>query len=141
MTNSQKRAALLAENKQLLAEMYCKLDSIADNATLSDAECEKLSREVWEDYLAKRDRKWKTAFFLQFPKRRGWFSDTFIPSFGECAGRRLSRKQTDVVARYCVPDDDTWRTGNSYCRAGDKAVTLCIPRYSRGIGYLTVATI
>ena len=141
MTDYQKRAKLLSECRELETAIKVKLAELDADDTLSDDECDRLSEEAFNEYRAEHMRKWTEAFFLQFPKRRGWFADTFIASFGECDNRQLSIKQTEVVAKYCVSDEASWKTGKTYCRAGDKMVTLDIPRYSRGVGYLTVHAI
>lgn len=141
MTDYQKRMKLLSECRELENAIKAKLAELDADDALSDDECDRLSEEAFNKYHAEYTRKWTEAFSLQFPKRRGWFADTFIASFGECDNRQLSARQTEIVAKYCVSDDATWQTGKTYCRAGDKMVTLDIPRYSRDIGYLTVHTI
>lgn len=141
MTDYQKRMLLLDECRKMEAAFRTKLAELDSDETLSNEEYNRRSDELYNEFCAAHSRKWKEAFFLQFPARKGWFADTFIASFGECDNRRLSAKQTEVVAKYCVSDDATFKTGKTYCRAGDKMVTLLIPRYSRGIGYLTVRTI
>lgn len=141
MTDYQKRMELLSECRELETAIKAKLAELDADDTLSGDEYDRLSEEAFDEYRAEHTRKWTEAFFLQFPKRRGWFADTFIASFGECDNKQLSIKQTEIVAKYCVSDDATWKTGKTYCRAGDKMITLDIPRYSRGIGYITVHTI
>ena len=141
MTDYQKRMLLLDECRKIHSAYLARLDYLGNDDTLSDEEYDRLSSEAYNEHRAAYDQKWMEAFSLQFPRRKGWFADTFIASFGECDQKQLSIKQTQVVAKYCVANDATWRTGETYCRAGDKMVTLLIPRYSRGIGYLTVRTI
>lgn len=141
MTDYQKRMALLAECRKMDEELKGQLARMDEDESLSDDEYDSKTEALFEAYRLEHGRKWAEAFFLQFPKRRGWFAETFIPSFGECESKRLSVKQTEVVSKYCVSDGDTWTTGKTYCRAGDKLITLSVPRYSKGIGYLTVRSI
>ena len=141
MTDYQKRMALLAECKKLEQGLKAQLASMDADESLSDAEYDSKSEALFASYRLEHGRKWLQAFALQFPKRRGWFADVFIPSFGSCENIRLSVKQTAVFAKYCVSDADTWPTGKTYCRAGDKLITRTIPRYSRGVGYLSIRCI
>lgn len=138
MTDSQKRAALLDEAKKLEDTWRVQIDALDDDDALTDAERARLSDAAYAAYAAKATDLRLEAFWLQFPRRRGWFSDTFILSLGVCADRRLSVKQTEVCKRYCVGDADTWRTSTTYCRAGDYKIKLVIPQYSNGIGYITI---
>ena len=138
MTDSQKRAALLDEAKKLEDTWRIQIDALDDDDVLTDAEYARLSDAAYAAYAAKAADLRLEAFWLQFPRRRGWFADTFILSLGVCADRRLSVKQTEVCKRYCVGDADTWRTSTTYCRAGDYKIKLVIPQYSNGIGYITI---
>ncbi len=136
MTDQQKRQALLDECKRMEA-LHTALVAEADE-TLTDDDFDTWYEQEYARFSDAHAKKWNEAFFLQFPRRRGWFADVFIASFGDCENLRLTQKQTEVVKRYCVADGATWSTGKTYCRAGGKTVTLCIPRYSRGIGYITI---
>lgn len=139
MTNHEKRRSLLAECERMSQDYRARLEALADDENIKDEEYNRLEKELHDAHQAAYLRVWREAFFLQFPNRRGWFADTFIASFGgACEGRRLSVKQTEVVRRYTCPDNNTWQTGETYCRAGGKMVTLCVPRYSNGVGYLTI---
>lgn len=138
MTDLQKRRALLDECAKLKKAWEAKEAALADDDSLSDAEYKAQSEAAYAEYLAVERPIWYEAFYLQFPKRRGWFAETFVPSFGICENRRLSAKQTEVCKRYCVGDDETWRSGTTYCRAGEYKVKFTIPRYSNGIGYITI---
>lgn len=138
MTDQQKRRALLEECKKLETAWKTKDAALSNDDSLSDDEYEKLRTEAYTEYCSVERPLWLEAFYLQFPKRRGWFAETFVPSFGTCENRRLSAKQTEVCKRYCVGDDETWQNGTTYCRAGGYKVKLTIPRYSNGIGYITI---
>ena len=138
MTDQQKRRALLDECKCMEALHTARVAELFADETLTDDAFDELYEQEETKFSKVHLQKLDEAFFLQFPRRRGWFADVFIASFGVCENLRLSQKQTEVARRYCVADDATWTTGKTYCRAGEKTVTLCIPRYSRGIGYLTV---
>ncbi len=138
MTDRQKRQALLDECKRMEALHTARVAELYSDDTLSDEVFAELYEQEETKFSKAHLQKLDEAFFLQFPRRRGWFADVFIASFGVCESLRLSQKQTEVALRYCVADDATWTTGKYYCRAGSKTVTLCIPRYSRGIGYITI---
>lgn len=138
MTDASKRFALLNECKALEKAWQNKMEEISANDDLDDEEYNTLMDKAYAEYREAVGKKEVEAFALQFPKRRGWFAETFVESFGICESRKLSIKQTEVFQRYCVDDEHTWQTGKTYCRAGNKLVTLSIPRYSRGIGYLTI---
>lgn len=138
MTNREKRTMLLMQYEALKAERGKKLDAIADDDTISDEEYDSMVASVIAEYDAKMDPIWLNANALAYPLRRGWFADIFAPSFGLCESKKLSRKQTDVFRKYCVSDDNTWRSGQTFCRFADRFVKLSIPKYSNGIGYVTI---
>ena len=139
MTNHEKRRALLAECERMSQDYRERLEALANDESLEDEEYDRREKELYDAHQAAYLRIWEEAFFLQFPERRGWFADTFLVSFGGCCeSQRLSVKQTEIVRRYTCPDDNTWQSGKTFCRAGGKMVTLCIPRYSNGVGYLTI---
>ena len=139
MTDIERRRRLLAECERMSQDYCARLEALANDENLEDEEYDRREKELHDAHQAAYLRVWREAFFLQFPNRRGWFADTFLASFGgACEGRRLSAKQTEVVRRYTCPDNNTWQTGETYCRAGGKMVTLCVPRYSNGVGYLTI---
>lgn len=139
MTSHEKRHALLAECERMSQDYCARLEALANDENLEDEEYDRLEKELHDAHQAAYLRIWEEAFFLQFPERRGWFADTFIASFGGCCeNQRLSLKQTEIVRRYTCPDDNTWQSGKTFCRAGGKMVTLCVPRYSKGVGYLTI---
>lgn len=129
MTNEEKRRKLLGElqaHKNRIDAIY----AIEDEAKY---------RKELEQERAHYERVYMEWFYLQFPARREWFSDTFIASFGICENRRLSAKQTEVVRRYVVASADSWTTQEYYCRTADNLkVKLFLPKYGNGIGYLTV---
>lgn len=138
MTDYEKRRELLRQKKILEEEFKQKYASLADDDNIGDEEYESESNELYEHYRKEIDLiHWK-AFSLLFPKRTGWFSETFAPSFGICENKRISAKQTDIFKRYCVGDDDTWTTGKYYCRYDDKIIILLVPNYSKGIGFVTI---
>lgn len=139
MTDKQKRAALINECDKLKSAWMARESELADDDSLSEEEYKFMSATAEEEYHKKADQLNREAFYLQFPSRRGWFAETFVPSFGACENRMLSAKQTEVFRRYCVDDAETWRTGEMYCRAGGYMVKLMIPRYAHGIGYVTIA--
>lgn len=138
MTDRQKRSELFAKCKQLEAEWKQQRTVIFDNESLTDDEFNAAIDEGRQAYEDKFWPIWWNAFALQFPKRRGWFAETFAPSFGICESKRISVKQTEVFDRYCVSDENTWRSGQTYCRFADKLVILSKPRYARGYGYITI---
>lgn len=139
MTNIEKRRSLLAECERMSQDYRARLEALANDENLEDEEYDRLEKELHDAHQAAYLRIWEEAFFLQFPERRGWFVDTFIASFGGCCeNQRLSLKQTEVARRYTCPDDNTWQSEKTFCRAGGKMVTLCVPRYSKGVGYLTI---
>ena len=138
MTDVQKRHDLLAECERLKKAWEAKDAALADDESLDDAEYEAQREAAYAEYIASERPLWYEAFYLQFPNRRGWFAETFVPSFGRCDNRRLSAKQTEVFRRHCVDNEDTWKTGESFCRAGGYKICLTIPRYSREIGFLTI---
>ena len=141
MTNEQKRRALLAEVEELKKAFNAPMDTLANDEALSDEDCDAETAKAIAEYDAAMWPKWWKAFALQFPKRGGWFGETFAPSFGVCESKRLSAKQTDVFRRYCIGDSDTWTTGKYYARIENRLIILSIPKYSNGIGYLTVKSI
>ena len=139
MTDIERRRRLLAECERMSQDYCARLEALANDESLEDEEYDRLEKELHDAHQATYLRIWQEAFFLQFPERRGWFADTFIASFGGCCeSQRLSLKQTEIVRRYTCPDENTWQTGKTFCRAGGKMVTLCVPQYSKGVGYLTI---
>ena len=138
MTDCEKRAKLLMQYEALKAEREKKLDAISEDDTLSDEEYDAMENAIFAEYKAKMDTIWLQANALAYPLRRGWFADVFAPSFGLCEDKKLTPKQTDVFRQYCVPNDDTWRSGETFCRFYDKFVKLAIPKFSKGIGYVTI---
>lgn len=141
MTNEQKRRALLAEVEDLKKEFAARLDEIANDYTLTDDEYNEAVDKARAEHDAEMWPKWWKAFALQFPKRGGWFGETFAPSFGVCESKKLSKKQTDVFVRYCSGDSDTWKTGKYYARIDNRLIILSLPKYASGIGYLTIKDI
>ena len=141
MTNEQKRRALLAEVEELNKAFAARLDAIANDDALTDDEYNAEFDKARAEHDAEMWPKWWKAFALQFPKRGGWFGETFAPSFGVCESKRLTAKQTDVFMRYCVSDADTWQTCKHYARIENRLIILSVPKYSNGIGYLTIKDI
>ena len=138
MTNCEKRKNLLTQYEALKAEREKKLDAISEDDTLSDEEYDSMVNSLFAEYKAKMDPIWLKSTALAYPLRRGWFADVFAPSFGLCENKKLSPKQTDVFRKYCVSNEDTWRSGETFCRFDDKFVKLAIPKFSKGIGYVTI---
>lgn len=138
MTNDEKRKELYRQLEEIREAHKREIDRICE---IEDEEEEEREYEQectrYESAFKPTYREW---FYLQFPARRGWFSDTFIASFGTCEGKKLSLKQTDVVRRYVVASADSWKTQEYYCRtANNLKVKLFLPKYGNGIGYLTVS--
>ena len=138
MTNCEKRKNLLMQYEALKAEREKKLYAISEDDTLSDEEYDAMENAIFAEYEAKMNPIWLRANALEYPLRRGWFADVFAPSFGLCENKKLSPKQTDVFRKYCVSNEDTWRSGETFCRFDDKFVKLAIPKFSKGIGYVTI---
>lgn len=115
MSDYDLRRKLLAECKMLEIEHKKKIDELCDNEELDDEEFERALSKEQNEYESKYDPLWLKAFALQYPRRTGWFADTFVSSFGTCENKRLSVKQTEVFSRYCAQDDATWTTGKTYC--------------------------
>ena len=138
MKDCEKRIELLNQKKALEEVWKQKDAALADDDSISDEEYERKSNELYEQYRKESDLIYWKAFALQFPKRRGWFAETFAPSFGLCESKRISAKQTDVFKKYCVCDEDTWTTGKYHCRYDDKIVILSLPKYANGFGYVTI---
>lgn len=141
MSDYDLRRKLLDECKMLEIEHKKKINELCDNEELDDDEYYRALSIEQNEYESKYWPVWWKAFALQFPRRTGWFANTFVESFGICESKRLSIKQTDVFSRYCVQDDSTWTTGKTYCRAGDKLVTLSCPKYANGYGFVTIRKI
>ena len=137
-TDRTRRAALLAECRNLENAYRAELDRLYADESLSDDEYEAASIIAKQNHDAAYWPVYWNAFALQFPKRQKWFADVFAPSFGICESKQLSPKQTAVFESYCIPNEDTWQTGKTYCRFADKLVILSIPRYSNGVGFLTI---
>lgn len=76
MTDLQKRCALLAECEKLKKEWGAKDAALANDDSLDDAEYE-VAAAAYTEYLAAERPLWHEAFYLQFPKRRGWFAEVF----------------------------------------------------------------
>lgn len=138
MTNIGERLKLLSQYEALKAEREKRLDAILEDDTLSDEEYDSIANSIFSDYGAKMEAIRIKANALAYPIRRGWFADVFAQSFGLCENKELSRKQTEVFKKYCVSNDNTWRSGETFCRFDDKFVKLTIPRFSNGIGYVTI---
>lgn len=138
MTNNEMRRKLLNECHRIRADWKSRIDALYADDCLDDDELEDKRSAIQAWYDAEYNPRFWRAFALQFPCRTGWFANTFVASFGTCENKRLSVKQTEVFSRYCVQDDSTWKTGKTYCRVGDKLVTLCRPKYARGYGYVTI---
>ena len=139
MTDKAKSAALFEQHRQTTKAWEAQMDALAKEESITDEEYEQKLMELYKQHKEKADAVWLKAFALQFPKRKGWFADVFAPSFGICENKKLSPKQTQVFVDYCISDADTWRNGNTYCRFGDKLVTLTRPRYANGCGYVTIS--
>nr|DAV78455.1 MAG TPA: hypothetical protein [Caudoviricetes sp.] len=138
MTDKAKSAALFEQHRQMTKAWEAQMDALAKEESITDEEYEQKLMELYNQHKEKADAVWLKAFALRFPKRKGWFADVFAPSFGICENKKLSPKQTQVFIDYCISDADTWRNGNTYCRFGDKLVTLTRPRYANGCGYVTI---
>lgn len=138
MINFEKRTMLLRQYEALKAEREKKLDAISEDDTLSDEEYDSMVNSIFAEYEAKMNPIWLKANALAYPLRRGWFADVFAPSFGLCEDKKLSFKQTEVFKKYCVSNESTWRSGETFCRFADKFVKLSIPKFSKGIGYVTI---
>lgn len=130
-------------------ELYEKCEALKDawlaranaidiDTSISDEEADAQHVIAWKEYWAQVKPLHEAIRYMDFPLRTGWFAETFVPSFGECIGRRLTVKQTQVFQKYCVSDNDSWNSGKTYCRAGKYYIELNVPRFSRGVGYLTV---
>lgn len=137
MTDEQKRMALLADLANLKKYFQRKLDDLAD-MNISEKEYDETLAKISAEYDSVMWPKYWESFALQFTKRQGWFANTFAVSFGICENKPLSLKQTEVFKRYCEPDSETWRSGKTYARFGNRLAILEIPKYSKGIGYLTI---
>ena len=138
MTDKEKSAALFEQHRQMTKAWEAQMDVLAKEESITDEEYEQKLMELYKQHKEKADAVWLKAFALRFPKRKGWFAEVFAPSFGICENKKLSPKQTQVFVDYCISDADTWRNGNTYCRFGDKLVTLTRPRYANGCGYVTI---
>ena len=137
MTEEQKRRTLLAELANLKKSFQMKLNELED-MDISEKEYDETIAKITAEYDSAMWPKYWEAFALQFPNHRGWFADTFATSFGICENKMLSVKQTEVFKRYCEPDSETWRSGKTYARFGSRLAILEIPKFSKGIGYLTI---
>lgn len=138
MTDCEKRAKLLMQYEALRSEREKKLDAISEADAISDEEYDSMVDSIFAEYDAKMNPIWLKATALEYPLRRGWFADVFATSFGLCENKKLSPKQTDVFKKYCVQNENTWRSGETFCRFDDKFVKLAIPKFSKGIGYVTI---
>lgn len=137
MTDEQKRRTLLSELANLEKSFQTKLDELSD-MDISEKEYDESLAKISTEYDSVMWPKYWQAFSLQFKRRRGWFAETFAPSFGVCENKPLTLKQTEVFRLYCEPDSETWRSGKLYARFGSRFVILAIPKYSNGKGYLTI---
>ena len=138
MTDKAKSAALFEQHRQMTKAWEAQMDALAKEESITDEEYEQKLMELYKQHKEKADAVWQKAFALRFPKRKGWFAEGFAPSFGICENKKLSPKQTQVFVDYCISYADTWRNDNTYCRFGDKLVTLTCPRYANGCGYVTI---
>ena len=137
MTDEQRRRTLLAELANLKKSFQMKLDELAD-MNISEKEYDDTLAKISAEYDSVMWPKYWEAFALQFPNHRGWFGETFAVSFGVCENKKLTVKQTEVFKRYSDSDSETWRSGKRYARFGNRLAVLEIPKYSKGIGYLTI---
>lgn len=137
MTDDQKRRMCLSDLANLKKSFQLQLDKLG-NMNISEKEYDDALAKISAEYDSVMWPKYWESFALQFPKRRGWFAETFAPSFGVCELKQLTVKQTNVFKKYCVADDETWRSGKCYARFGNRLAILEIPKYSKGIGYLTI---
>lgn len=137
MTNTEKRKALYRELEAIAKAHKTRVEAIY--AIEDEEEHQKELEQERANYAVTYEPLYMEWFYLQFPARRGWFSNVFIAGFGACENRRLSLKQTEVVRSYVCASADSWQTQEYYCRTEKGAkVKLTLPRYGNGIGFLTV---
>ena len=134
MTDKAKSKMLFEQHKKMTAAWESQMDALAQDESVSEEEYEQKLTELYAQHRAKADAVLLSAFALEFPKRNGWFADVFAPSFGICENKKLSVRQTQIFAKYCVGDDGTWKTGESYCRFADKFARLTKPRVAPRTG-------
>lgn len=137
MTNTEKRKELFRQLETMAKAHQNEIERIY--AIEDEEQHQKELEQERAHWAATYEPLYQEWFYLQFPARRGWFSDVFIASFGTCENRKLSAKQTDVVRQYVCASADSWSTQEYYCRTGSGAkVKLTLPKYGNGIGFLTV---
>lgn len=118
---------MLSEKFFELEEEYKAKEAALDKIEDDDA-WEKLFEEIHtgKDSITERKRRqWIRCFAAQFPKTKNeWFANV-INDFEPEKEHQITAKQFEAFHRYARKDDnESWRTGKSYCRCGDYLVTL-----------------
>lgn len=135
--NLKQREALVAAAHKLEDQCHAAEqtldDAVPDNCT--DAEFDELmvkTKSTHDHYSAQYMALYHKARQLESPEvRNAWFCQ-FVASFPE-GKSHISRKQGDIFARYCVDDDDSWRSHQRYCRAGGRYIV-----YDSLAGYVEI---
>ena len=126
--NWDKRLALHREAECLLNKLNQEMDEAIDieDDDAYDARVEEINATT----KARFDEIYATERALCYPESRNeWFMN-FVASFADGI-TSISEKQYNVFSRYCERDNDTWRTGSTYCRIGDRFITLTWKNWCR----------
>ena len=109
------------------------IDAKMDQDGISDEEWDRLMEE-YEAISEKKHAVWYKGFAAQFRNvKNQWFTNV-IANFADGEYHRISEKQYTAFKRYAGQDDqDSWKTGETYCRCNGYFVTLTWKNYFRGI--------
>ena len=106
-----------------------------DNTIKDYDECEQAINAIYAEYNPKIDALWILEFAYEYPEPRSkWFTDVFCTSFVD-GTTTISQKQADIFSQYCEEDQETWRSGNTYCRVGNRLVTLTLKNACRCVKF------
>lgn len=106
------------------AEAYLKLNEEDKAVCMTDDQYDARADSIdseYDDRIAEAHRRW---YWLQYKQSRNEWFKRFAESFGICDGRRITRKQGEIFAKYSEPnhDHDSGRGVTYYVRVNDVCV-------------------
>lgn len=139
MINTTFNVSYNTKERETLYHAYCeiknRLESIRDqmDGDITDEEWDRLDREA-ESIAEQKVNAWYKCFAAQFRVvKNQWFAGV-VEQFADGAFHGISEKQYYAFKRYAGQnDEETWKTGSTYCRCNGYFVTLTWKNACRGI--------
>lgn len=128
--NWNKRLALHNKAYELLAEAEKQRELALDIE--NDDEWKQRNDEIDNTIMKRFFEIEKTEFALCQPESRNEWFKSFVSSFDD-GSTQISEKQYRIFAQYCEGNEESWRTYESYCRVGDRLISLKWKNQNRSV--------